>query len=51
MVRKVFKKLKKWFNTPSKSFEEEYLSQAVDRNDFEAREKKLQFLKNHNIYY
>ena len=47
----IFKKLKKWWNTPTKSFEEEYLGQATDRKDFEAREKKLQFLKKYPNWY
>ena len=49
---KILSKIKKWLNKPStyKSWEEEYLSQSVDRKDFEAREQRIQFLKNNNIY-
>ena len=43
----IFKKIKKWWDKPSKSmtFEEEYLSQSTDRKDFEARERRIAFLK------
>jgi len=49
---KILSTIKKWFNKPStcKTWEEEYLSQSIDRKDFEAREKRIQFLKNNNIY-
>ena len=49
---KILSRLKKWFNKPStcRTWEEEYLSQSIDRKDFEAREKRIQFLKNNNIY-
>tara|TARA_B100001564_G_C20282638_1_gene508831 strand:+ start:435 stop:593 length:159 start_codon:yes stop_codon:yes gene_type:complete len=51
-MAKVLRRIKKWFKTPSTSrtWEEEYLSQSIDRKDFEAREKRIQFLKNNNIY-
>jgi|TARA_R100000081_G_C4740993_1_gene128891 hypothetical protein len=49
---KILSKIKKWFNTPSscKTWEEEYLSQSVDRKDFEAREKRLEQWKNRSYY-
>ena len=51
MVR-ILRTIKKWFDKPSgcKTWEEEYLSQSVDRKDFEAREKRLEYWKNRSYY-